>query len=569
MGRIHRLSPIVANQIAAGEVVERPASVIKELVENSLDANATLIEVEIGASLEHMEVRDNGVGMEPDDLPLAIERHSTSKLSHLDDLEHSRTLGFRGEALAAISSVSELNLSSRPQESAKGHGLAVLFGDLSEVFPRAMNPGTRVRVARLFERQPGRLKGLRTPAAEFGTIQRVVQQLAIGRADVQFRLTHGGRPILDTPGRGDGQAALLAVFGREIAGELVEVHYGGAGGFQIHGYLAPAHRHRANRHGQGLYINGRWVNNWLIRSAVEEAFHPNVPDRRFPYFWLWLEIPLPEVDPNAHPTKAEVRLLRERAVRALTYRAVRDALEHESQAPQWEVNASQAHEESTIPISFDWSTVPAQEGQENRPILHQQYRDLVPLAQWRAKYIIAQGPQGLCLIDQHAAHERVYFEYFKRQGNAIALSQPLLIPLPETLSGAEWAVFCQHESDLQQWGFEVESLGGTTVAIRAVPQAFHDLETHQGLLRTVLEILSGNDSAEGTSHPVSWAEEAYYAMAACKAAIKANRSMSMLEMQALLDEMSRTEDPRGCPHGRPTLVILTLEEVDRRFGRRG
>ncbi len=569
MGKIHRLTPVVANQIAAGEVVERPASVIKELLENSLDAEATLIEVEIGEAGEHLEVRDSGVGMDAEDLPLAIERHSTSKLVCLDDLEHSRTLGFRGEALAAIASVSELNLWSRPRGSSQGHRLSVLFGDVGNVVPQAMNPGTRVRVSRLFDRQPGRFKALRTPAAEFGAIQLVVQQLAIGRADVQFRLTRGGRPALDTPGRGDYPAALLALFGREIASDLLPVHYEGEEGLQIRGYLAPAHRHRSNRHGQALYINGRWISNWLIRSAVEEAFRPQVPERRFPYFWLWLEIPLAQVDPNAHPAKAEVRLLRERAVRALTYRAVRETLEKQSQAPKWETHAEEPEPQVWGAASFEWSLPQVGRGEDNTPVLHRQFQDLVPLAQWRAKYIIAQGPQGLCLIDQHAAHERIYFERFKRQGRAITLSQPLLLPLSETLSGAEWATFCQHETDLRQWGFEVESLGGTTVAIRAVPGAFHDLRTHQGLLRTVLELLSGGEWAGGTSHPVSWAEEADYAMAACKAAIKANRPMSMVEMQSLLDDMSRAEDPRGCPHGRPTLIILTLEEVDRRFGRRG
>jgi DNA mismatch repair protein MutL len=564
MGRIHRLDPIVANQIAAGEVVERPASIVKELVENSLDAQARQIVVDVqDQDGWQLEVRDNGWGVDAEDLPLAVERHSTSKLTQLSDLEKNRTLGFRGEALAAIASVSQFTISSRPRSAPVGHRLVVEFGIAQSVQPWAMDVGTRVHVEAVFARQPARLKSLRTPAAEFGTVQHVVQTLAIGRADVQFILLHNGRTVLETPGRGDAQAALLAAFGRELAAELLPVNYVTERGWTVSGFVAPTHRHRANRLGEALYINERWVTNWLLRAAVEEAFRPNLPERRYPYFWLWLEVPLPEVDPNAHPTKAEVRLAREQSLRAIVHRAVSDTLTSSSAAPTWEttVHEDASHYEAQ---QFDWNSTQGTQ----RPILHQQYRELVPLAQWREKYIVAQGPEGLCLIDQHAAHERIYYERFRRLGHAVATSQPLLIAVPETLSGTEWANWSSHQKELAGWGFEVEPLGGTTVAVRAVPTAFHDLQSHQGLLRTVLQVLDSPDQPLRPGHPVSWAEESFYAMAACKAAIKANRPLSMMEMQALLDEMSRAEDPRGCPHGRPTMVVLTLEEVDRRFGRR-
>ncbi|PSR20732.1 MAG: DNA mismatch repair protein MutL [Sulfobacillus acidophilus] len=564
MGSIRRLDPIVANQIAAGEVVERPASVIKELIENSLDAQATQIVVEVrddeGWTLE---VRDNGQGIDAEDLPLAVERHSTSKLTQLSDLETASTLGFRGEALAAIASVSRMAIASRPLSDSIGHRMTVDFGVTGAVQPCPMNVGTRVQVQAVFSRQPARLKALRTPAAEFGTMQHVVQTLAISRADVQFLLTRNGRTILETPGRGDHRATLLALFGRELSAELLPVDYHTERHVTVSGFIAPAHRHRANRLGEALYINSRWVTNWLLRAAVEEAFRPNLPERRYPYFWIWLDVPLSDVDPNAHPTKAEVRLVKEQFLRATLHRAVSDALMNTSAPPTWE---TAMHEKSTPyqsqQVDWDFSHTP------ERPVVRRQYQELVPLAQWRAKYIVAQGPEGLCLIDQHAAHERIYYERFRRMGQAVSTSQALLIALPETLSGTEWAVWAAHQADLAAWGFDVQALGGTTVAVRAVPTAFHDLQSHQGLLRTVLQLLDSPEAALHPGHPVSWAEESFYAMAACKAAIKANRPLSMMEMQDLLDEMTRAEDPRACPHGRPTMVVLTLEEVDRRFGRR-
>lgn len=569
MGRIHQLSSTVANQIAAGEVVERPASVVKELVENALDADARFVAVAVDDPGLDIEVRDDGWGMDAEDLPRSVGRHSTSKLSRIEDLEHTATLGFRGEALAAIASVSEVNIHSRPRGAPVGHVLTVRYGRAEPLVPEAMGEGTRVKVINLFSHQPARLKSLRTPAAEFGTIQHVVQQLAIGRPDVQFRLLHNGRPVLETPGRGDLAATLLAIFGREITAELLAVNYASGEELTIRGCIAPAHRHRANRFGQGLFVNGRWVSNWLIRQGIEESFRPQVPDRRFPYFWVFITLPTADVDPNAHPTKAEVRLQREHALRALVHRVVRDTLEHESPAP----TISLARETDNVyggaqDLPLEWTRDPA--SSDSLPVvMHQQYRSLVPLAQWRAKYIIAQGPDGLCLIDQHAAHERIYFEKFQRLGDAAALMQPLVIPLTETLAAPEWAAFEQHQDHLRAWGFELDRLGGTTIAVRGVPAAFHDVGSHQGLVRHVVELLSGDTSVAVQAHPVRWAETQSYAMAACKAAIKANRPMTMAEMQALLDDMSRADDPRACPHGRPTMLVLTLEEVDRRFGRRG
>ncbi|MCY0899959.1 MAG: DNA mismatch repair endonuclease MutL [Firmicutes bacterium] len=568
MSRIHRLDPVVANQIAAGEVVERPASIVKELIENSLDAGSTSIHILVDAELVSLEVRDNGFGIEPEDLPLAVERHTTSKLTRIEDLEESVSLGFRGEALAAIASVAEVTIASRVAGASVGHRLVVEYGTRQSLEPIAMGEGTRVRVSNIFQRHPARLKALKSAAAEFGAIQLAVQALAIGRPDVRYRLMHGDRVVLDTPGRGDALATLSAVYGHELAERLLPIDYTTERGVEIRGYVAPADLGRANRQGQGLYVNGRWVLNWRLRAAVEEAFRPILPERRYPYFWLWIHMPPAEVDPNVHPTKAEVRLAHEDALRAIVYRLVQDTLARGSPTPRW-IDAAREERDIAPTVQPSFDDEPERPANEITSGRDRRLSALTPLAQWQSKYIIAQGSEGLCLIDQHAAHERIYFEQFRKSREEMAASQPLLLALAETLSAAEWAAWQAQRERIQQLGFDVESLGGTTVAVRAVPRAFRDMESHQGLLRLVLQLIAGEESAAATAHPVTWAEEAHYAMAACKAAIKANRPMSLMEMQDLIDQLSRAEDPRGCPHGRPTMIVLTMEEVDRRFGRRG
>jgi len=571
MGRIHRLDPVVANQIAAGEVVERPASIVKELLENSFDAKAGQCRVVLEeGGLARISVKDDGIGMGPEDLMLATERHTTSKLTRLDDLGHSPWLGFRGEALAAIASVSQLTLASRESGAAVGYALTVEFGRLGDLAPRAMSEGTQVEVTRLFDTVPARQKALKSPAAELAACQQVAQQLALCRPDVGITLWHHDRRLLETGGTGDRLAAIMAIFGRDLAEQVILIDQTFTRGLRIQGYVAPAHVHRANRAGQGLYLNRRWITNWTLRSAIEEAFKPELPDRRYPYFWLWLTLDPDTVDPNAHPTKAEVRLLGERQVAALCHRAVQDALAEA--AKPFALNAPAGPQESrdlapgsVLQPTWELSGHPAGLGSASR---HPEYAGLVPLAQWQAKYILAQGPDGLYIIDQHAAHERIYFEHFRRVGEAVRTSQPLLMAQTETLSAAEWATYQDHRDHLRTLGFDLVELGGTTLAIQAVPTAFRDVTHYAGVLRTVLQALEEPTHA-GMSHPISWVEEPLFAMAACKAAIKANRPLSHQEMQALIDDLAETEDPRGCPHGRPTILHLTLEEVDRRFGRRG
>ncbi|OLZ09546.1 DNA mismatch repair endonuclease MutL [Sulfobacillus thermosulfidooxidans] len=575
MSRIHILDPLVADQIAAGEVVERPASVVKELVENSLDAMATHIDVQIeDGGRQLIAVQDDGLGMDGEDLILSVRRHATSKIEVLEDLTRSMTLGFRGEALAAISAVSRTHLFSRPRDQAYGFHLVVDGGQIGELVPTPMAEGTLIRVEELFFNVPARLKALKSAHAELGAIQQLLQHYAIGYADVAITLRDGEKILWNTIGNGQVPDVIFQLFGSEIADSLLPVQYEQEG-LIIQGFICPAIKNRGTRQGQSLYINRRWVNNWVLRNAIEEAFRPHLPDRRYPYFWLFITVDGSEVDPNAHPTKSEVRLDHERFIAGKLYHAVQASLAANSPSEPLSVASvgiekpaqlyvSWQDSESSMP-SWNW---PPESGPGAVPVLHDEYKALIPLAQWQAKYIIAQGPFGLYLIDQHAAHERVYYEQFRRKGQEILVAQPLLIPYTYTCLPGEWAKWREYRDMFFEMGFDITEVGGTTLMVRAIPQGLMNSPSDSGgIIRTVLESLA--DGEHHHDHPIFWTQETRYALAACKAAIKAYRVLTIDEMQALLDMMATVDDPRGCPHGRPTTLHLTLEEVDRRFGRKG
>jgi DNA mismatch repair protein MutL len=574
MSRIHILDPLVADQIAAGEVVERPASVVKELVENSLDAGAGHIEVQIDDGGRRLiAVQDDGQGMDGDDLLLSVRRHATSKITVLDDLAHTLTLGFRGEALAAISAVSRTSLRSRPHGEPYGFQLVVEGGQAGQLSPVPMAEGTVIRVEDLFFNVPARLKAVKSIHAELGAVQQLLHHYAVGYAQVMLTLKAEDKVLWNTLGNGKADDVILLLYGSEVRDSLLPVH-DEFEDLTITGYICPPVKNRGTRQAQSLFINQRWVANWVLRNAVEEAFKPILPERRYPYFWLFVTLRPFEVDPNAHPTKQEVRLDRERYIAGKLYRAVQKVLARQSSSEPLTVSTNsdqigfhaRESEGTVAPAQITWS---ADNMTTDGPVvLHDEYQSLIPLAQWQAKYIIAQGPLGLYLIDQHAAHERVYYEQFRRMGQDILAAQPLLIPYSYTCLPGEWGKWLEYREMFAEMGFDITEVGGTTLMIRAVPQGISS-SPHEagGIVRTVLESLTDDEQHHG--HPIFWTQEAKYALAACKAAVKAYRVMTMAEMRALVDMMSTVEDPRGCPHGRPTMLHMTLEEVDRRFGRKG
>lgn len=572
MSRIRRLDPAVADQIAAGEVVERPASVVKELTDNAIDAGARTVRVLVpGPDRRHLIVEDDGVGMEAEDVRLAVERHATSKLTRLADLDHLETLGFRGEALAAIGAVSRLVVASRPREGADtGYQVVVDHGRRVAAGPVARQPGTRVECRDLFRDVPARLKALPAPAAEWAAIWQVVAAQAVAHPHVGWTLAEqpGDMPAFSTPPDGALEQVLLAWLGPEVAAQLIAVDRQAlAGDVSVRGFILPPSLARGNRRQQVLVVNGRVVRNFSLRAAVEQGYGSLLPERRYPGCWLHIVVPGPEVDPNAHPAKAEVRLMRDRAVAGVVHQAVQDALRRARAFPLDSgmvaaAGLSEPSARAAEQASWDW---PAPAPTDGRPLLHREIAELTPLAQWQARYLLCQGAAGLYVIDQHAAHERVYYDRLKSSAGQSATVQPLLMPLILSLSRAEAALLETHRAAIAAAGFDLETLGGSSAALRAVPAALADVADLKLVATLFDSLLAGGPYGE---HPVSWALDHQLATAACKAAVKANRSLTRIEMEGLLAEMAASPSPRSCPHGRPTLLVLSLEEVDRRFGRR-
>ncbi|BDG60001.1 DNA mismatch repair endonuclease MutL [Caldinitratiruptor microaerophilus] len=617
MGLIRVLDERTANQIAAGEVVERPASVVKELVENSLDAGARRITVEVaGGGRELIQVVDDGCGMGPDDARLALERHATSKIASAEDLRRIRTLGFRGEALPSIASVSRLVLRTRPRDRLEGTCVRVEGGGPPEVEACGCPPGTAVEVRDLFYNTPARLKFLKTDATELGRITEVVGRLALASPGVVFRLRAGPAELLTTPGTGDLLATVHAVLGREVARALVPVEWEG-GGVRVWGYAGLPQLVRAGRAHQLFFVNGRSVTDRVLRFAFEEAYRNAIPEGRHPVAVLFVAVDPEEVDVNVHPAKAEVRFRNERAVRAAVYQAVREALAaHAGLAPRGFGSgygpapgpAPPPGAPSAAPLQRAFPAFPSAvrevaagaarpappaaaasaDGGPGPDLLSREeaeraalgypapgqeprtpadlIRSLRPLGQVHRTYIACDGPEGLYLVDQHAAHERVYFERVLRELESRPVAvQLLLFPATLELTPARWALWTSVADILRDAGIHAEPFGRQTLRITAIPDGVP--EAHA--VRLVADLLDRLAEEDLPSATVERRRRAVAALAACRAAIKANDPLAPAEQQALLDALAACEHPGECPHGRPTLILVSRAELERRFGRRG
>lgn len=532
---IRVLSPEVAGRIAAGEVVERPASVVKELVENAIDAGAQRVEIEVTAGgAESISVADDGWGIRADELPLAFARHATSKLASDDELGSIHTLGFRGEALPSIAAVAHVTCLSRSAADPEGRRIAVSFGtpEIAEVAVRAA--GTTVLVQDLFARVPARRKYLRGRAAETAAATQTVQHLALSRPEIKFELRVDGRVTFTSGGDGDLTPVAMAVLNLERPDQLVPIDVvDELGASRVWGVLGGPHTDRATRSGMSFFVNGRWIQSRWLNFAVEEACRTWTPTGRFPIAVVHLEIPATELDVNVHPRKSEVRLLRERAVFALVQRGIRAALlaGQGSEVARW----GQADEDLHRPDA------------------------LRVLGQVTDTYIIAEGHDGLYLVDQHAAHERVLLEALRRDGEAQAyqwLIEPMVLPLSgEVIGEAEAAV-----AALSEAGFACELFGDESVLVRAVPAALVD--------RQPLQVLSDSlDQIAALPGARDWRSSLAVALS-CRAAIKAGQRLETTEMQALLEQLGEAEICGACAHGRPTAILMRHEDLARQFGRR-
>lgn len=622
---IRILPPEIASRIAAGEVVERPASVVKELIENSLDAGATEIRVEVrqgGRRL--MRVMDNGQGIPAAEVPLAFERHATSKLTSADDLEHIATLGFRGEALASIASVARVTLLTRHVNEAVGTQIRVEGGHVVSQEPKGSPPGTIVAVEHLFYNVPARLKFLRQPATEAGHINRIVQRFAMAFPERRFSLVSDGRLVFQSTGSGRLYDVLVKVFGLEAAKQMVPV------GFEdqrvssvneqsdlslaqpdVHGYVGLPSLHRSNRNQIILFLNRRPIQDRSLTYAVIEAYRNRLMAGRYPVAVLLIDLDPARVDVNVHPTKAEVRFQDERAAFRAVQKAVHAALaEHapvqEMQpaglnwsVPGWAerrdalLGAGQSQQRvlefqrPQAPPTWDTpltarATIEGQEAEAKEPegesadvaMEASQQRDTGPasevlpmlrvVGQMGATYVIAEGPEGMYLIDQHAAHERILFERLMAEQAGQGVTQQALLEPLAFEAGSEYAgLLAEYADALAAAGFALEPFGRDTWLVRAIPAVFGRTDPRRALEEVLESLADGQDLVGDTR------EAALTAVICKRAAIKGGQVLSMDEMRQLLRQLEQCQNPGTCPHGRPTMLVLSTDQLERQFGRRG
>ncbi len=585
---IRLLPEEIASQIAAGEVVERPASVVKELVENALDAGARAVSVRVeGAGQRLIEVSDDGQGIPAEELPLAVTRHATSKLNRAEDLFRIVTLGFRGEALASIASVSRFTIVSRPPRDAVGARLRVEGGRAGAVEPVGAPPGTLVRVEDLFYNLPARRKFLKKPVTERRQIDALLSRYALAYPQVRFSLTQDGRPALQTSGGGERREALAALYGVETARRMLPVE-ALTGRIRVEGFISPTDLTRGNRQGMLFFVNGRPVQDAALAAALLRAYHTLLMAGRYPYAVLFLEVPPEAVDVNVHPAKAEVRFRDKDAVFRAVQRAARGALlahtpvpdipldtpyqpPAEGGAPAWEGAPAWGGAEADSPAGGAYlpGTLPRPEADSAAPPSGEQppLPGRVPLlrlvGQIASAYLVAEGPDGLYLIDQHAAHERVLFERFLAQQGDSLPSQALLEPASVSLPPEQARLLEAELPVLERLGFRVEAFGRNTFLVRSLPALLAQMEP-AAALRVLVEDFEEDET------PLQGQVEARIIARVCKrAAVKAGQTLSPQEQEALLRDLEACQSPRTCPHGRPTMIHLAVDVLERQFGRRG
>jgi DNA mismatch repair protein MutL len=548
---IRVMDPHLAAKIAAGEVIERPASVVKELVENALDAGARHIKIEIdGGGAERILVADDGHGMAADEVELAFRRHATSKLRTESDLNALETLGFRGEALPSIAAVADVVCTTRQAEENPGVELRVFEGSI-ECQPRSRQVGTTMQVDGLFSRFPARRKFLRGRSAEAAACLQLVAPLALGFPEVQFAVLVDGRDALKTPGTGELREAAVAVLGTDAADHLLDVpsttvqDERGDTLVEVVGVCATGSYNRAGRSGVTVLVNRRPVSNRTLSYAVVEAYGSLVPVGRQPVAVVNVQVPPGEVDFNVHPSKLEVKLLRERAVYATIQRALRAALATD----EWSVAPWSAEEDA---------------GQQfgGAELL----RELRVLGQAGKTYLIAEGQAGVYLVDQHAAHERVLLEELRSALSGRSEQQLMLEPLVLDVPPAAVALAEQARGELAQLGFLIEPFGPKQVLVRGVPGVLVDRQPQRVLQETLVTLATNSHGLVIEQH-ASWAERLAIVVA-CRSAVRAGDTLAQPEMEVLLRRLGEASLCRTCAHGRPTAILLSHAQLEREFGRR-
>ncbi|MBT5469213.1 MAG: DNA mismatch repair endonuclease MutL [Nitrospina sp.] len=606
--QIRVLSDDLANQIAAGEVVERPASVVKELVENSIDAGATLIRLDIeGGGKKKIRIMDNGMGMLPEECKIAFSRHATSKISEFSDLETIQSLGFRGEALPSIASVAKVRCTSARSETQGGKLIVVEGGALIEEKDFACPQGTTIEVAQLFYVTPARSKFLKGDSTEFSHITQVVTQQALAYPAIQFQLTHNGRDVIQTLPTDQIHYRIAELFGADLSKSLVQVQ-SSSGDYRLDGYVSNPVFTRSNRSAQYCFINGRFVRDKVILHATQQGYSHLLPKGQHPALFLYLTMDPKLLDVNVHPSKAEVRFAFQQDVHQFVSRSIREALERNLQSPVENVRsaiddipissnyetpaykqespswASRFNEPSSVPQQGNLSEAlrkmtgshgfhsPVSSSPQQVmgfdkppvPVANLIYSEFEPLGQLESSFIIMQGKKGLLVVDQHVAHERILYERFREAAKEKRIEvQNLLFPLTVEFSPAETEILTPHLDRLKELGLELEIFGKNEFLLRSVPAILKNIDNEK-LLRDTLEILpKGGD--ENILHDKY---EDVLIMMSCRNAIKVNHPLNLDQIRKLISDLEQTTMPFTCPHGRPISLLFDMDDILKKFLRK-
>ena len=604
--RIRVLSEELANQIAAGEVVERPASVVKELLENSIDASATLIRIDIeGGGKKKIRIMDNGMGMLPEECRIAFSRHATSKISDFSDLETIHSLGFRGEALPSIASVAKVRCTSARSENQGGKLIVVEGGELIEEKDFACPQGTTIEVAQLFYITPARSKFLKGDSTEFSHITQVVTQQALAYPSIQFQLTHNGREVIQTLPSDQIHYRIAELFGTELAKSLVQVK-SSSGDYRLEGYVSNPVFTRSNRSAQYCFINGRFVRDKVVLHATQQGYSHLLPKGQHPALFLYLNMDPKLLDVNVHPSKAEVRFAFQQDVHQFISRSIRDALEKNLQSPVEDLQP--VYEDIPIKTNYEkpfyredssWvnkseevaafkqgdlsealrnmtsshgfhskiSSSPQQVMGFDKapiPVSNLIYSEFEPLGQLNSSFIIMQGKKGLLVVDQHVAHERILYERFRESAKKKKIEvQNLLFPLTVEFSPAETELLIFHLDRLKQLGLELETFGKNEFLLRSVPAILKNIDNEK-LLRDTIELLP-KDGDENILHEKY---EDVLIMMSCRNAIKVNHPLNLDQIRKLISDLEETSMPFTCPHGRPISLLFDIEDILKKFLRK-
>lgn len=629
MGRIILLDELTANKIAAGEVVERPASVVKELIENSIDAGSSRIEITItDGGLKEMLISDNGTGMDGNDAVMAFERHATSKIRSAEDLERIETLGFRGEALASIAAVSRLSLRTKTRDSIAGTEVLIDGGKLVHTGETGCPEGTLFKIQDLFYNTPARKKHMKSIPVEGGHISEIVNKIAMAHPNISFQLKSNNRLIFKTTGNGNLQECIAGIYGPELAREMLSVNTAQEE-FRVAGYIGKPSVTRSSRSHQVIYVNGRFIKDRMISEAVEKAYHSLIMTGRYPVFVLHISISPEMVDVNVHPAKTVVRIDDSQRLTEFIFGTVKQNLLSHRLIPDMEERSTPAvmppiteqpqeiiQEELNLPRRTYPVFVPEnkyRQGDENydlhkidkskhveierhleikeehisesranysethseshgesqkpqnhsvHPSNNNNFPDIRPVAQIDSTYIIAQGIDGMYVIDQHAAHERIIYEKYMAKTDSYITTEQLLFPETVQLTYQEAQFLVEYVTEFTNLGFVIEHFGGNSFLLRGVPTAVSK-ENSKEIFLDLLDYFSRN------RYTISGKvlEEKFLITMACKNAIKAGQKLGLPEMESLLEQLAEAEQPYTCPHGRPTIIHFSGYELEKKFKR--